>query len=178
MRSVHALDVEHFACVVVAKAVGTEVIINMLLVSRGTRVHLINVLCAEDGALYGEACFVACSIGSCSGRSAGLDFEHFHNLVKAFQCCFYLWQTNVWRAMENAFVYLLRRCTCSESAFDVGRNILRCVVGSENNERQQLLFGGTELNLLIDIVIDKLFADSGKLRFVFNISRIVLVNKL
>lgn len=80
--------------------------------------------------------------------------------------------------MENAFVYLLRRCTCSESAFDVGRNILRCVVGSENNERQQLLFGGTELNLLIDIVIDKLFADSGKLRFVFNISMIILVNKL
>ena len=145
----------------------------MFLVSGSTGVHLINIFCSEDSTLYGKACVMACFIGSCSGRSAGLDFEHFHNLVNAFQCCLYLWQTNVWRTMEDAFVYLLRRCACSESAFDVGRNILRCVVGGENNERQQLLFGGAEVNLLIYIVIDKLFADSGKLRFVFNISRIV-----
>ena len=55
----------------------------------------------------------------------------------------------------------------------MSRNILRCVVGSENNERQQLLFGGIELDLLIDIVINKLLADSGKLWFVFDVRRVV-----
>lgn len=56
-------------------------------------------------------------------------------------------------------MYLLRRCTCSECAFGVSRNILRCIVGGENNKRQQLLFGGAEPDLFIDIVIDKFFAD-------------------
>lgn len=80
--------------------------------------------------------------------------------------------------MEDAFVYLLRCCACSESAFDVGRNILRCVVGGENNEGQQLLFGGAEVNLLIYIVIDKflLIAESSD-SFLISVGSF-LVNKL
>ena len=121
-------NVQNFSGVVITEAVGAEVVINVFLVSGSTGIHFVDVFSAEDGTLYGKACVMACFIGSCSGRSAGLDFEHFHNLVNAFQCCLYLWQTNVGGAVENAFVNLLGRCACFERAFNVCRNIFRRVV--------------------------------------------------
>lgn len=129
------LDVEHLARIVVAKAVGTEIVIDMLLVSRGAGVHLINVFCAEDGALYSEACFIAGSVRSGGSVCAGFNLEQLKGLVDAFERSLSLRDTDVGRAVEDAFMNLFGRSAGLEGAFNMRRNILGRVVGSEDNER-------------------------------------------